>query len=199
MLIAFLGWMTLHPIGMIVKIHSTNSRVFVCLFVFNVRVHCTFIEFIKYSNQVGWLVRVIQNITHSHFPSSKINSIWATKDTLWWLECLGPFHFRAGWESCSSFAHWPLSCFSSPVVLNLSNAAAIQFSSLVLWWPPTRKLCLSILHNCNCATVVSHNVNYLCFLMALADLCKRSFNSLPKEVETHRLRTPALISHNIGL
>jgi hypothetical protein len=35
----------------------------------------------------------------------------------------------------------------------------IQF--LMMWWPPTIKLFLLLLHNCNFATVMNHNVNTL--------------------------------------
>ena len=45
-----------------------------------------------------------------------------------------------------------LSQCCDPLIPHLVN-------ELMLWRPPTIKLFLLLLHNCNCATVVNHNVN----------------------------------------
>lgn len=41
----------------------------------------------------------------------------------------------------------------------------------MLWWTPTIKLSLLLLHNCNFATVMNHNVN-ICLQMDLGSPCK---------------------------
>ena len=56
---------------------------------------------------------------------------------------------------------------------------------------PTIKLFSLLLHRCNFATVMSHNVSkYLMFPMVLGDPCERVLT--PKGVLNDRLRTAAL-------
>jgi hypothetical protein len=68
---------------------------------------------------------------------------------------------------------------SGAVVLNLPNAVTIELQFLMLWWPPSIKLFFLLLHNCNFATVMNHNVNIF-------------WNMFAKEVSTHRLTTSTL-------
>jgi hypothetical protein len=64
------------------------------------------------------------------------------------------------------------------VVLNSSNAATLLYCSSCCGDPPNHKIISLLLHNCNFATAMNHNVNIWC--------------ATSKAVTTHRLRTPNL-------
>jgi len=82
-------------------------------------------------------------------------------------------------------------CSSTAVALNLPNAV-----TLILWWPPVIKLFLLLLHNCNFATVMKHNVN-ICVFWWFQKIPEKQLLTF-KEFTNHRLRSTALDTDTVG-
>lgn len=75
----------------------------------------------------------------------------------------------------------PLSLFpSKPVVLNPPNATNPLAEFLMLWWVPTIRLSLMLLHSCHFATAMNL-CKYLCFLMVWGNPCERVLWCLPRD------------------
>ena len=78
------------------------------------------------------------------------------------------------------------------------------FSAFLIFWAfntvshivviPTTKLFLLVLHNCNFATVMNHNINVCGFFYVLKQHLWKG-HLMPKCVTTHRLRTTSLGAH----
>jgi hypothetical protein len=89
-------------------------------------------------------------VLRQYTASSKIRVVERKRE--WWARRETRTGHGDAWEK----GYWEMLKLARAVVLDLPNA-----STLMLWWLPTIQLFLVPLHNCNFATVMSHNVSIL--------------------------------------